>query len=357
MARRTDRRSLEALQQPDVPLVVQFLQDRDRAAQTPFGHPVAQDGPSPGGGNVLPRRVQLEAVARSDGLELARPPVAEHQRALVGDRQQRALLQRLVPVGHQQVFVEGAQHAQPLALGAGPGGVVEREAARLQLGQVHMPVGAGAQGRKRPLLAFPLEGLRPRQHRHHAFGQPQGGLDPLAQTRQGLLLDLDAVEHQFQRVVLVALQFLDRLQVVQFAVDAREPIALRLPLLLFGAVLALATPHHRRQQQTIFVRSIEQQAVGDLPRRTRLDRLVAFRTSRFAQPRVQQSQVVQDLGGRPHGRTRIAVHRLLVDADGGRNPLHAFHRRLSHLADELARVARQALDVPPLPLAENGIEG
>ena len=78
---------------------------------------------------------------------------------------------------------------------------------------------------------------------------------------------------------------------------------------------------------------------------------------RVADAGVQQAQVVVDLGDRADGGPRVARGRLLVDGDRRREALDAVHVRLVHLAEELARVGREALDVAALALGVDGVEG
>ncbi len=82
----------------------------------------------------------------------------------------------------------------------------------------------------------------------------------------------------------------------------------------------------------------------------------AVRAVRDADPRVEQAQVVVDLGDRADGRARVAARRLLVDGDRGRQALDEVDVGLVHLAQELARVAAQALDVAALALRVDRVE-
>ena len=72
---------------------------------------------------------------------------------------------------------------------------------------------------------------------------------------------------------------------------------------------------------------------------------------------VEHAQVVVDLGDRADGRARIAAGRLLLDADGRRQAGEVIDVGLVHLAEELPGVARQRLDVAPLPLGVERVEG
>ena len=82
----------------------------------------------------------------------------------------------------------------------------------------------------------------------------------------------------------------------------------------------------------------------------------ADRAVRLADARPQQAQVVVDLGHRADRRARVARGRLLVDRDRRREPLDRVDVRLVHLAEELARVGRQRLDVAALPLGVDRVE-
>ena len=76
----------------------------------------------------------------------------------------------------------------------------------------------------------------------------------------------------------------------------------------------------------------------------------------MADPRVQHAEVVVDLGDRPDRRARVLRRRLLVDRDRRREPLDEVDVGLLHLPEELARVRRQRLDVPPLALRVDRVE-
>jgi hypothetical protein len=77
---------------------------------------------------------------------------------------------------------------------------------------------------------------------------------------------------------------------------------------------------------------------------------------RATDPGEQQTEVVVDLGDRAHRRAWVAVGRLLVDRHGRREALDEVDVGLVHLAEELAGVGRQRLDVAALPLGEDRVE-
>src|SRR6266536_503376 len=87
-----------------------------------------------------------------------------------------------------------------------------------------------------------------------------------------------------------------------------------------------------------------------------LDR-VAVRAMRDADPGEQEPEVVVDLGHGPDGGSGIAAGALLVDGDRRREAVDLVDIGLLHLAEELAGVRGQALDVAALALGIDGVEG
>src|SRR5215204_2086508 len=79
--------------------------------------------------------------------------------------------------------------------------------------------------------------------------------------------------------------------------------------------------------------------------------------SRTTGPRVEQAQVVVDLGDGADRRARVARGRLLVDRDRRREAVDRVDVGLLHHLEELARVGGEALDVPPLTFGVDRVEG
>ena len=73
--------------------------------------------------------------------------------------------------------------------------------------------------------------------------------------------------------------------------------------------------------------------------------------------REQHAEVVVDLGDGADRRARVLRRRLLLDGDGGREPLDRVDVGLLHLLEELARVGGERLDVAPLALGVDRVEG
>ena len=137
--------------------------------------------------------------------------------------------------------------------------------------------------------------------------------------------------------------------------DAREAVRAQLREEL--AVLALAAAHDGRDHAE--ARALLQlgHLVHDLLDALPGDGPAAVGAVRVAHARVEQAQVVVDLGDRAHRGARVARGGLLVDGDGRREALDGVHVRLVHLPQELARVGRQRLHVAALPLGVDGVKG
>ena len=123
------------------------------------------------------------------------------------------------------------------------------------------------------------------------------------------------------------------------------------------AVLALAAAHDRRDDAEARAAVQLRHLVDDLLDALAGDGPPALGAVRVADARVEQAQVVVDLGDRADGGARVARGRLLVDGDGRRQALDGVHVGLVHLPQELAGVGGQRLDVAALALGVDRVEG
>ena len=331
-------------------------------------------------GQVPDRGVDVPAVRCADGLEDLQPPrrVGRH----LGPRHERALRDALGPVRDDEVRVDLETRPETGARGAGAVRGVEGEVARLELVDREPVVGAAV------LLAVPalLETGRLAVHRRCgdqdlALAQPDRRLDRIGQPagvrvrddEPGLRVDRPsvrrarralgrvgvaddvAVDDDLDRVALVLVELGCVLDVVGLAVDPDADEALAPGRLEDPVALGLAVLDERRQDEQPGAHRQGQHLVDDLLDALALDR-VAVGAVRDADPGEQQPEVVVDLGDRPDGRARVARRALLVDGDRRREAVDLVDVGLLHLAEELARIGAQALDVPPLPLRVDRVE-
>ena len=188
------------------------------------------------------------------------------------------------------------------------------------------------------------------------LGQLGGQLDRVGQPLADAVLAHQPVDEHLDGVLLVLVE-LGRLgQLVELAVDVGAHEAFLAQLGELALVLALAVAHHRRQHREARALGQLEDAVDHLLHGLRGDRLAAAAAVDHADARVEQAQVVVDLGDRADRRSRVARRRLLLDRDGGRQPLDRVDVGLAHLVEELARVGRQRLDVAALPFGVDGVE-
>ena len=134
------------------------------------------------------------------------------------------------------------------------------------------------------------------------------------------------------------------------AVDAHADVAGLAQVVEDGLVLALAVLDQRRQDHDAAALRQRQDGVDDLLHRLLRDLAAALGAVGVADAGEEQAQVVVDLGDGAHGRARVAAGALLVDGDGGREALDVVDVRLLHLAQELAGVGGERLDVAALAL-------
>ena len=159
-------------------------------------------------------------------------------------------------------------------------------------------------------------------------------------------------------VVLVALVEHDRLlEHAHAVVDLHAREAVGAQLLQELAVLALASPHDRRQHHEARPLRELHHLIDDLLGRLPHDRAPADRAVGLAHARPQQAQVVVDLGDRADRRAGIARGRLLIDRDRRRETLDRVDVGLVHLAQELPGVGGQRLHVAALALGVDRVEG
>src|SRR4029450_8065371 len=122
-------------------------------------------------------------------------------------------------------------------------------------------------------------------------------------------------------------------------------------------VLALAVARDGRVDREARTVRQREDLVDDRLETLPLDRPAAHGAVRATDPRVEQTQVVVDLSDRADRRARVARRRLLIDRDRRREPGERVYIRLLHHRQELAGVGRERLDVAPLALRVDRVEG
>ncbi len=291
---------------------------------------------------------EVDLVAVADRLddrvvEVRRPAERPRHERAVGDRERR--------IGDEQVGVDLLLVAEPGAARAGAVRRVEREDPRLELGQPDAVERAREPLREGQRLAV--------DHVDHdePVGERERRLDRVGQPVADVLLEDEPVDHDLDRVLelLVELDLLLELALLAVHLHAREALAAQ--VLEDVLVLAFPVTDDRSVDRELRPLGELEHLVDDLLHRLPGDRASALGAVRLADPRVEQAQVVVDLRDRAHRGARVPRGRLLVDRDGRREPVDRVHVGLLHHLEELARVGRERLDVAPLPLRVDRVEG
>ena len=171
------------------------------------------------------------------------------------------------------------------------------------------------------------------------------------------MLHHEPVDDDLDRVLELLVERGRLLEQVLLAVDLDAREALVAELLEELAVLALAVAHDRRVDGEARPLRQREDLLDDRVDRLAGDRPPADRAVRVPDARVEQAQVVVDLGDRADGRARVARRRLLVDRDRRREAVDRVDVGLLHHLQELARVGRERLDVAALALGVDRVEG
>jgi len=302
-------------------------------------------------GQLAERRREREAVFFAQRLEVhAGDRVVPHA-APAGDLQ-AAVHDRERLVGHDELGVGHELEAEARADRARAVGVVEGEHARRELGHGDAAVLAGIVLREGRLAAV-VHALDDDE----AAGVADGRLDRVGQAAREVGLHHEAVDDDFDIVLLVLVELDGLAQVVDAAVGAHAGEAAVPGVVEHLFVLALFAADHRREHLKLRALGQGHHAVDDLVDRLAADLLSALRAVRHARARPEEAQVVVDLRDGADRGAGVLRGGFLVDGDGGGEAVDVVDVRLVHLAEELAGIGGKGLDVAPLALGIDGVEG
>ena len=188
------------------------------------------------------------------------------------------------------------------------------------------------------------------------LGEAQRGLERVGEPALDAGAADEPVDDHLDGVVLVPGESAAAAEIDDLAVDPGPRVALLRQLLEHPVVLALAAADHGREHLEPGAFGQLEDAVDDLLRRLARDHPSALGAVRHADARVEQPEVVVDLGDGADGGSRVARRRLLVDRDRRRQALDEVDVGLVHLPEELARVRRQRFDIAALSLRIDRVE-
>jgi hypothetical protein len=207
------------------------------------------------------------------------------------------------------------------------------------------------------VLGEDLLGRALRGHDHDALAVAERGLDRVVEALLHSRLRHQAVDHGLDRVLLLLVEPDLVLEGEDDPVHPHPGEARLAHGLDHVLVLALALLHEGGEEQELRARRDLRDLAHDLLRRLLRDLAAAVVAGQPAHPRPQHAQVIVDLRDRAHGGARVRGGSLLLDRDRGGEAADGVVERLVHLAEELAGVGVQALDVAALALRVEGVEG
>ncbi len=167
---------------------------------------------------------------------------------------------------------------------------------------------------------------------------------------------LQAVDHDLDVVLDLAVEFEPLAEREDLAVDPGPDVAGLGEILEQILVFPFLTANDRGENRVRGAVGELKNSPGDLLASLGGDGPVAVGTVPLADPGEQDAEVVVDLGDRADGAPGVPPAGLLLDRDRRAEAIDPVDLGLGHLAQELASVARQALDVTPLPLGIKRVE-
>ena len=179
----------------------------------------------------------------------------------------------------------------------------------------------------------------------------------LGQSAAGTRVGCDTVDHDLQPAFPFAVERGLFIEANRAAINANAHVARRLQR---RKQRLRRLPHlelNRRENQQLRAVWLREDLLNGLIDALGPDGRAAVRAVHPAKPRGQHAKVVVHLGERTDRGSWRAACAPLLDRHRRRQSLDLLEERLRHLTDELPRIRRQALDVSPLPLGVERVEG
>ncbi len=232
----------------------------------------------------------------------------------------RAVLDRLAAIGNHLPRIDLDLDAETGTVGTSAVRRVERKEPGRQFFKREAAIDAGQRLRERQFArrAAARTLRRLGENRGDSAGKTQRGFDRVGQPLADVGLHDQTIDDHLDRVLLLLVEVDLVAQFARLAVDPDAREALFLDLLEELGVLALASANHRREQLDARALGQLHHLVDDLFGRLRADLAPAVVAMRLADARVEQAQIIVNLGDRADRRARVARGRLLIDRNGRR---------------------------------------
>lgn len=305
-------------------------------------------------GNVLHRRLQVQVILGQNRFYLPK----YHLTLVFSQWRDRPLAYRLSVVGNHLLQVDLADHAKSLAMRTSPLGRVEGKdiGRRILVRQSRHGVHE-ALGEKLRIARVGID------DHHQSVALAHGRSHGLLQSLREVVLRLaqargefHLIDHHLDIVVLVAVDLHALGQLLDFPVYPYIKVALAAHALKEFAVVALAVADERSKDENLLAEIVLENHRDHLFLGIFHHLLHALIGVGRGGAGEEQAEVVVDLRGRSHRGSRILVGRLLLNGDDGGETRDLVHVGALHIAQEIAGIGRESLDIAALALGIDGVE-
>ena len=183
-----------------------------------------------------------------------------------------------------------------------------------------------------------------------------GGGKALPEPLIILLLRNQLIYHNLHVVVLVAVQLHAGNNFPNLTVHPDTQIAFSANILKKFFVMTLARLDHRCQEQDLPTLVFIQDKVYNLVLRIAHHLLSAQVRIGLTGTGKEQTEIIVNLCRGSYSGTGILIGGLLLDGDDGAQSGNLVHVRTLHIAQEIAGIGGESLNIPTLSLRKNGIE-
>ena len=152
------------------------------------------------------------------------------------------------------------------------------------------------------------------------------------------VLQQQPVHHDFDGVILAAIERNRFVEIDQVAIDARADVTFLGIFLEFFFVFAFASPNYRGKDHDAVVGLERENRLHDLLGGLAGDGFAAFRAMRSANRAVNDAKIIVNLGDGTNRGTGRARGGLLLDGDGRRKSFDRIDIGALHLVEELPRI-------------------
>ena len=189
-----------------------------------------------------------------------------------------------------------------------------------------------------------------------SVGELGGGFDGSFEALFGARLERQAIDHDFDGVILALVERDFFIQRAEHAIHAGAHEALAEEFLEILFVFAFAAAHDGRQDHDALAFRQREDLLQDLLGALARDFDAASGAMRNADGGIEDAQVVVNFGDGADGGARAAVGGFLLDGNGGAEAIDGIHFGALHLIQELARVGREGFHVAALAFGVDGVE-